>query len=297
VILVTGGAGFVGRHVCALLSERGVEILAVDRAPQESAAYPTATGDLTDSPFLTDLLMHRPVDVIIHLASLLNTASRQDPQEALRVNVGASLKMIDLALRAGVTRFVYGSSISVYGTKRFADSERVSETAPAAPTDVYGITKRFVEIVGEASHRQSGLGFVGLRLPIVVGAGASRTSSPWRSSLFENAGTGREKVVTLPFRSDELIPLAHVEDVAAMISSVATAPQVPGTIYNAHAESWVCGDLAAYLRSLCKGVVVLCGQATVAGIPQALDSTLFTRAFGFEARPLKERLRAYWGSS
>ena len=295
MILVTGGAGFIGRHVCSLLSQDGVDVLAVDRTPQASAAYETATGDLTDSSFRTELFVRRPVDVVIHLASLLNTVSRQHPQQALRVNVGVSLDMIDLAARAGVTRFVYGSSISAYGTRRLADCGRVSEAALAAPTDVYGVTKRYVEIVGEASHRERGFGFVALRLPIVVGAGAGGTSSVWRGRLFERPETGGQGIVEIPFRSHELIPLVHVEEVAAMISRLATAGQVPGTIYNAPSESWVCGDLAEYVRSLCPQLVVVCGQATVDGIPQALDSRLFTQAFGFEALSLKERLRACHG--
>jgi hypothetical protein len=88
-----------------------------------------------------------------------------------------------------------------------------------------------------------------------------------------------------------MIPLVHIEDAAAMVSLLATAGQVPGTIYNAHSESWVCGDLADYVQSLCEQIVVVCGHATIDGIPQALDSLLFTQAFGFTAHLLKERLR------
>jgi nucleoside-diphosphate-sugar epimerase len=292
MILITGAAGFIGRHVCSLLSQKGVDILAVDRATQESVTYRTATGDLSDDSFLADLFGHHRIDVLIHLASLLNTASRLFPQEALRVNVGASLKMIELAVRAGVSRFLYGSSISAYGTKRLSDSGHVSESTSAAPTDVYGITKRYVEIVGEAIRSQSGLGFVALRLPIVVGAGVRVGSSVWRGLLFESPAVGHKMVVDIPFRPDEMIPLAHVDDVAEMISQVVTAEHIPSAIYNACSENWLCGNLASYVRSLCEQRVVVCGQATVEGIPQAIDSRLFTNTFGFNSHPLRERLRA-----
>jgi len=181
VIRVTGAAGFVGRHVCSLLSGQGAELLAVDRVCRGPVAWQTATGELTDDAFLSALFAGRRIDLVIHLASLLNGASRRQPQEALRVNVGASLSLIELAVRTRVGRFVYGSSISAYGTRRLAEGARVSEAEPAAPTDVYGVTKRYVEIVGETSHRQGALGFVSLRMPIVVGADASGTASPWRS--------------------------------------------------------------------------------------------------------------------
>lgn len=295
MILITGAAGFIGRHVCSLLSQKGVDSLAVDRAAQESVAYPTATGDLSDDSFLADLFGQNGVDVVIHLASLLNTASRHYPQEALRVNVGASLKIIELSVRAGVSRFVYGSSISAYGTKRLSDFGQVSETAPAAPTDVYGVTKCYVEIVGESVRRETGFGFVALRLPIVIGPGVRGGSSVWRGLLCERPEVGLKTVVTIPFRPDETIPLAYVEDVATMISQVATAGNVPATIYNTPSENWLCGDLASYVRSLSEQHLVACGQATVEGIPEAIDSHLFTHTFVFNDHSSSERLRAAIG--
>ena len=80
-----------------------------------------------------------------------------------------------------------------------------------------------------------------------------------------------------------------------MTCRLAIARQVPGTIYNACSESWVCGALAECVRSLRAEVVVICGQATVDGIPQALDADAFRRTFDFAAQPLQERLHACHG--
>jgi len=295
VVLVTGGAGFLGRHVCTLLSRQGNDVLAVDRAVPEPVPCPTAVGDLTDGSFLSDLFQGRRIDAVIHLASLLNTASRRDPQQALRVNVGASLRLLDLAVRAGVNRFVFGSSISAYGTRRFEDCGSVSEAMPAAPTDVYGVTKRYVEIVGETSRREAGLGFVALRLPTVVGAGVRGTSSVWRGRLFERPTAGTELKVEIPFLATERVPLAHVEDVAAALCCAATAPDVPHTLYNSPAETWTCGDLADYVASLDTQVVVVCGDSKVEGIPQAVDCGRFVRTFGCRPTPIRDRLRACHG--
>jgi nucleoside-diphosphate-sugar epimerase len=290
VILVTGGAGFLGRHVCSLLSRQGKDVLAVDRVVPESAPCPTAAGDLTDDSFLSSLFQGRRVDVIIHLASLLNTASRRAPQEALRVNVGVSLRLIDLAVRAGVPRFVFGSSISAYGTGRHGDCSSVSEATPAAPTNVYGVTKRYVEIVGESSRSETGLGFVALRLPTVVGAGVRGTLSLWRGRLFERPAAGRGLKVEIPFLPAERVPLAHVEDVAAALCHVATAREVPHTLYNSPAETWTCGELADYVASLDTGIVVVCGHSKVEGIPQVVDCQRFIRAFGCPSTPIRDWL-------
>jgi nucleoside-diphosphate-sugar epimerase len=115
MILVTGGDGFVGRHVCSVLSKHGKGVVATDRSFPQPVPCETVTGDLTDDAFLAMLFDEQSVQVIVHLASLLNTASGQMPQEALRVNVGSSLRLLEAAARVGTRRFVYGSSISVYG--------------------------------------------------------------------------------------------------------------------------------------------------------------------------------------
>jgi nucleoside-diphosphate-sugar epimerase len=269
--------------------------MAIDRAFPAPAPCPTLTGDLTDDSFLSGLCQDRRVDAVIHLASLLNSASRRDPHEALRVNVGVSLKLIDLAVRAGVSRFVFGSSISAYGTRRVDDCGSVSEATPAAPTDVYGVTKRYVEIVGESRRRETGLGFVALRLPTVVGAGIRGTPSLWRGRLFERPISGSESKVEIPFLPTERVPLAHVEDVAAALCHVATAQSAPDTLYNSPAETWTCGDLADYVASLDAQVMVVCGDSRVEGIPQAIDSGRFIRTFRCPPTPIQDRLRACHG--
>ncbi len=129
MILVTGAGGFIGRQVCRLLSANGQDILAVDRnftppylikkssrstPSAEIASPPSAArndghsfcfprtvratfpfrcvqGDLTSDDFLSGLFREYSFEAIIHLAGLLNTASRQRPQEAMRVNIGCSL--------------------------------------------------------------------------------------------------------------------------------------------------------------------------------------------------------------
>jgi nucleoside-diphosphate-sugar epimerase len=91
---------------------------------------------------LASLFQAHRVDVVIHLAGLLATACRSDPAEAVRVTIGGSANLLDAAARHGVRRFVCSSSFSVY-----------------LPGDIYGATKRFVELYGETLARRSGTQF------------------------------------------------------------------------------------------------------------------------------------------
>ena len=82
-----------------------------------------------------------------------------------------------------VRRYRFGSSLSVYGT--YAADQVVSEADRAAPEDLYGAAKLYVEQIGEAYRQSYGLEFVSLRIGRVVGGGAQSASSAWRSQIVE----------------------------------------------------------------------------------------------------------------
>ena len=98
----------------------------------------------------------RHIGGIIHLAAILPTAAQRDPVRATQVNVTGSLHLLELAQRFEVKRFVFGSSLSVYGT---CPADRfVSEADRAAPEDLYGAAKLYVEQLGEAYRQSHGVG-------------------------------------------------------------------------------------------------------------------------------------------
>jgi nucleoside-diphosphate-sugar epimerase len=290
MILVTGGAGFIGRRVCAVFSGHGQDVIAVDRQFASPVPYQSAIGDLTDRGFLAALFEEHSFDAVVHLASLLNTASGQQPQAAMRVNIGVSMDLLQLAVESGVRQFVYGSSISAYGPKPLPDYAAVSETAPAAPNSVYGISKRYVEVVGETYRQQAGLRFVALRIASVVGTGAKSAASMWRSELFEKLTAKTPTTIHIPYRPSEIVPLVHVEDVAGVIGRLVEADKVDHSIYNTPSESWRIGELAEYVGRLNEHIRFTFGESLVHDIPQVIDDRRFTGEFGYKAVPIKQRL-------
>ena len=74
MILVTGAGGFVGSHVCRLLSAQGYAVVAIDRRFPTDQPYSQLSGDISSADFLAKVMRTGSFDTIIHLAAVLNTA-------------------------------------------------------------------------------------------------------------------------------------------------------------------------------------------------------------------------------
>lgn len=290
-VLVTGAQGFLGRAVSRALEQKSYRVLQLDCvAAASSAAGITAVQcDIANEQELKQVTERHPVDCIVHLAAVLPTAAQRDPVRATRVNIQGSLNLLELAQRLGVQRFVFGSSLSIYGT--CTPDVVVSETRPAAPEDLYGAAKLYVEQLGRAYGECCHLEFVSLRIGRVVGPGSGSTTSAWRSQIFELLQAQQPSEILLPYIASERLLLVHVDEVARAIVSLLGAPRLAHAIYNAPCESWVVSDLKQELESLNPHLRVALGNAPAQGNPRLLDFARFQTEFGFVSLPLGERLR------
>ncbi|MGQ0545788.1 MAG: NAD-dependent epimerase/dehydratase family protein [Betaproteobacteria bacterium] len=157
--MVTGAAGFVGRHLCPWLAGRGFRVVESRRAelPLERAS-PSALEQALDG-----------ADAVVHLAArvhVMRDAAHDPLAEYRRVNTEATLRLAEAAARRGVARFVFLSTIKVNGERTTSAPFRVSDAA--APADPYATSKWEAER-GLASIK--GLDVVVLRPPLVYGPG------------------------------------------------------------------------------------------------------------------------------
>ncbi|WP_234571680.1 NAD-dependent epimerase/dehydratase family protein [Rhodohalobacter sp. 614A] len=114
-VLVTGGAGFLGSHISDELSDRGHNVTITDleeskwiRDDQEMAV-----GDITDNDFLEQVMEGK--DVVYHLAALADlNAAKTRPVETAKINVLGTVNLLDMAVKKGVKRVVFASSVYVY---------------------------------------------------------------------------------------------------------------------------------------------------------------------------------------
>ena len=249
--------------------------------------------DITDQEQLRPFFQAWPIAAIVHLAAILPTMAQREPARATQVNVGGSLNLLEMARQFGVRRFIFGSSLSVYGT--CPAEQVVTEMDRAAPEDLYGAAKLYVEQLGEAYRQAYGLEFISLRIARVVGPGARSATSAWRSEIFERLGTATPAEIEIPYAEAERILLIHVEDVAEMFLKLVQVQRAAHGIYNAACESLVVGDLRRELERLNRRLSVKLGGRAVVGNPRQVDWSRIAGEFGVRVVPMFERLASAWG--
>jgi len=210
-VFVTGGSGFIGRHVVRGLSNQGysVRVLA-RRAPQGmDASVEVVSGDLTRPESFAPAL--QGVSAVVHAA--LTDGLSQDVEVTSRLH--------ELSAAAGVRQFVHLSTISVYGNP--VEGTITEETPPTPTRDAYSSTKLAIE---QALRTTPGCPEVAiLRLGCVYGPGGGW----WTQGLLNMMAHGKLILVNGGTGCANLI---HVEDVSAIVLLLLARANPPFEIYN-----------------------------------------------------------------
>jgi len=290
-ILITGAHGFIGRAVARLLEASGRRLVRLDQVtPEISSTQDSSVRvacDISEEGQLRRVFEAESIRGIIHLAAVLPTAAQRDPWRGTQANITGSLNLLKLGREFGVGRFVFGSSLSIYGT--CPATRVVSEADRAAPEDLYGAAKLYVEQLGRA---YADLSFVSLRIGRVVGPGARSKTSAWRSDIFELLQADEPVRIKLPYVGVERVLLAQVDDIAKALASLLGAARICHGVYNAPCEPVAVADLKHQVEALNPNITVELGETYAAGNPRGVDFRRFREEFGFEGPPISERLRA-----
>ena len=181
-ILVTGGAGFIGSHLCDALLAVGHRVIAFDnfdpfygrdvklRNIEQALEHPDFTlveGDIRDADAV-EALSEFGIDAIVHLAALAGVRpSIERPARYVDVNVMGTQTLLDFAKTNGIRQFVFASSSSVYGNcPNVPWTEAEPNLRPISP---YASTKLACELMGHVYSHLYGIRFVGLRFFTVFG--------------------------------------------------------------------------------------------------------------------------------
>lgn len=219
VVAVTGGAGFIGSHVCTALVRAGYRVVAVDdlsTGREENLAHvPEVDLVVADvaAPGLADVLRAAGAGVVCHLAAAIDVrASVADPVADATRNVVGTVAVLQAAVDAGVGKVVFASSGgSIYGAATLPPVDERAEIAPESP---YAASKAAAELWLQTFRRLHGLRWTALALANVYGPRQDPAGEAGVISLFADALlAGRP--TTVFGDGSQTRDFVHVEDVAA----------------------------------------------------------------------------------
>jgi UDP-glucuronate 4-epimerase len=179
-ILVTGGAGFIGSHLCGRLLKEEHQVICLDNfdsfydpnikiqnVEEVRKKYPhqftLVTGDIRNSEHLSEVFTKNRIELIIHLAARAGVRpSISDPLLYQDVNVRGTIFLLEACKKYEIKDFIFASSSSVYGeNQRVPFSEEDLDIQPISP---YGVTKRAGELLCYSYHHLYGINIACLRI-------------------------------------------------------------------------------------------------------------------------------------
>lgn len=181
-ILVTGGAGFIGSHLCKFLLDQKFRVICLDNFddfyPEEikqkniedlksNSLFKLVNGDIRNTKLLDIIFTENTISIVIHLAAKAGIRnSFVHPQEYFDVNVNGSVCLLEAMKKNQVQNIIFSSSSSVYGNGNGKQTESDNCDHPISP---YGVTKRAVELLLYNYYINSNFNIINLRLFSVYG--------------------------------------------------------------------------------------------------------------------------------
>ena len=286
-VLVTGGAGYVGAVLVPKLLEDGYRVRVLDlylygtevlNGVKGHPGLEQIRGDIRDRAVVERAM--RGTDAVIHLACISNDPSFElDPDLGRSINYDAFLPLVDAARDAGVRRFIYASSSSVYGIK---NEPNVTEELPLQPLTDYSKYKAMCEDVLLA-RRAPGFETVIFR-PATVCGYSPRLRLDLTVNILTNHAVHNRAIKV--FGGQQMRPNIHIEDMTDLYVQALAWPaaKVDGAIYNAGYENCRVLEIADTVRGVVGADVRIVTTPTDDNRSYHISSEKIKRTLGFEPR-------------
>ncbi len=230
IVLVTGGAGFIGMHVLPMLIDRGYRVRVMDnmyRGNREQLELLAEGGnvELIENDVRYGGAVQRAVagcDSVVHLAAVSINKSVADPDESLDINMIGNHNVIAAAANEGVRRLVYASSASVYGDP---PSLPMAEDGPINPLTPYCISKLAGEQLCRFYQGHKDLSWVALRFFNVYGEGQKTTA--YYTSVINHFVTriANGEPPVIDGAGEQSMDFIHVQDIARSVVAALESEQ------------------------------------------------------------------------
>ncbi len=237
-VLVTGGAGFIGSHICEELLKEGAHVVALDdmsagrasnvRIFEDHPNYQFVQGSICDD----NAKMHEifeGLDTVFHNAASKKNICLHDPKRDLAVNAEGALNLLLLAREHGTRKFVHASTGSVYGEPSVFPTD---ETHPLRPVSYYGVSKLAGERYVDTFHQLYRMDTTILRYFHVYGPRQESNEFGGVVSIFmRRIAEGKNPIVF--GHGEQVRSFTYVKDLVNVNLRAATMPVATGQVYNA----------------------------------------------------------------
>jgi UDP-glucose 4-epimerase len=276
-ILVTGGSGFIGRHVVATLAAAGALVRVVDLVPHPDPEVEVVLGDIAETATIA-AAYDGGIDHVIHLAAVTSVLkSIQQPELTYRTNVAGTHRVLEGAREAGVKAFVLASTNAVTGPM---DEPMITERAPLRPLTPYGASKAAGEMMMSAYTAVYGVRCTAIRLTNVYGLGMQAKDSIVARLMravrlgngFEVYGDGRQ-----------LRDYVNVTDVVSAATLALTDERWSGPVVIGYGESISVLDVVAEVRRVTGAQISVSHGTPRAGeMPAVIVDTAKAQTLGWK---------------
>jgi len=208
-VLVVGGAGYIGSHMCLVLSDAGKEVVVLDNLSigvrEFVKDYTFYEGELDNTELLEKIFKAHEIEAVMHFAAHIEVGeSVRSPSKYYRNNVFATQTLLDTMLEFDVKRFIFSSTAAIFGTPEYTP---IDEKHPKNPINPYGRSKLMVEHMLDDYDKAYGLKSVCLRYFNAAGAdpkgrvGECHDPETHLIPLVLQAASGRREAISI-FGSD-----------------------------------------------------------------------------------------------
>jgi threonine 3-dehydrogenase len=251
-VLITGGAGQLGRGLARVLSAKygvGNVILSDILKPpnKEPLREPYIYADILDIKDLHSIIVNNNIDTVVHFSAILSAIGERDVQKALEVNITGFHNIIELC-RAHQLKLFCPSTIGAFGP----DTPKICpDLTVQRPRTVYGVSKVHMELLGEYYHHRYGLDFRSLRFPGVISPNmpGGGTTDYAIHIFYDILNNGHYDCF---LSEDSRLPMIYIDDcLQATVKCLEAPPERFRTntrTYNIQAVSFTPGELVEEMR-------------------------------------------------